>query len=318
MWVQKLKELIMTENNNGGNFIKGKIIRKIKGFYYVLDENCINLKEENIYECKLRGTLKVKNDKLNCIIGDIVEFDKDEKVITGIEKRKNFLYRPLLSNIDFIGILFSVVTPNFDFTVFQKMLLNAGQQDIPAILILSKIDLISDEELQIFLNKIQENFGNTIPVFPVSVEKNIGLDNLLSYIKGKSVTVSGPSGAGKSSLINTFIGENILETNEISEKTSRGRHTTTESRFFKIDADTYLIDTPGFSTLDFPKLKEKKELELLFPEFSEYIPQCKFRDCLHINEPGCSIKENVENGNIPQMRYNFYLYSFENIFSDNK
>lgn len=318
MWVQKLKELIMTENNNGGNFIKGKIIRKIKGFYYVLDENCINLKEENIYECKLRGTLKVKNDKLNCIIGDIVEFDKDEKVITGIEKRKNFLYRPLLSNIDFIGILFSVVTPNFDFTVFQKMLLNAGQQDIPAILILSKIDLISDEELQIFLNKIKENFGNTIPVFPVSVEKNIGLDNLLSYIKGKSVTVSGPSGAGKSSLINTFIGENILETNEISEKTSRGRHTTTESRFFKIDSDTYLIDTPGFSTLEFPKLKEKKELELLFPEFLEYIPQCKFRDCLHINEPGCSIKENVENGNIPQMRYNFYLYSFENIFSDNK
>ncbi len=318
MWVQKLKELIMTENNNGGNFIKGKIIRKIKGFYYVLDENCTNLKEENIYECKLRGTLKVKNDKLNCIIGDIVEFDKDEKVITGIEKRKNFLYRPLLSNIDFIGILFSVVTPNFDFTVFQKMLLNAGQQDIPAILILSKIDLISDEELQIFLNEIKENFGNTIPVFPVSVEKNIGLDNLLSYIKGKSVTVSGPSGAGKSSLINTFIGENILETSEISEKTSRGRHTTTESRFFKIDSDTYLIDTPGFSTLEFPKLKEKKELKLLFPEFLEYIPQCKFRDCLHINEPGCSIKENVENGNIPQMRYNFYLYSFENIFSDNK
>ena len=318
MWVQKLKELIMTENNNGGNFIKGKIIRKIKGFYYVLDENCTNLKEENIYECKLRGTLKVKNDKLNCIIGDIVEFDKDEKVITGIEKRKNFLYRPLLSNIDFIGILFSVVTPDFDFTVFQKMLLNAGQQDIPAILILSKIDLISDEELQIFLNEIKENFGNTIPVFPVSVEKNIGLDNLLSYIKGKSVTVSGPGGAGKSSLINTFIGENILETSEISEKTSRGRHTTTESRFFKIDSDTYLIDTPGFSTLEFPKLKEKKELKLLFPEFLEYIPQCKFRDCLHINEPGCSIKENVENGNIPQMRYNFYLYSFENIFSDNK
>ncbi|EEY35909.1 ribosome small subunit-dependent GTPase A [Pseudoleptotrichia goodfellowii] len=308
----------MTENNNGGNFIKGKIIRKIKGFYYVLDENCTNLKEENIYECKLRGTLKVKNDKLNCIIGDIVEFDKNEKVITKVEKRKNFLYRPLLSNIDFIGILFSVITPNFDFTVFQKMLLNAGQQDIPAILILSKIDLISDEELQIFLNEIKENFGNTIPVFPVSVEKNIGLDNLLSYIKGKSVTVSGPSGAGKSSLINTFIGENILETNEISEKTSRGRHTTTESRFFKIYADTYLIDTPGFSTLDFPKLKEKKELELLFPEFSEYILQCKFRDCLHINEPGCSIKENVENGNIPQMRYNFYLYSFENIFSNNK
>jgi len=297
----------------GGNFIKGKVIRKIKGFYYVLDENCNNLKEENIYECRLRGSLKVKNDKMNCIIGDIVEFDENEKVITKIEKRKNFLHRPLLSNIDFIGILFSVVSPNFDFTVFQKMLLNAESQNISSILIISKTDLISDEDLQIFLNKIKENFGNSIPVFPISAENNIGLEQLLSYIKGKSVTVSGPSGSGKSTLINTLIGEDILETNEISNKTSRGRHTTTESRFFRIDTDTYLIDTPGFSSLEFPKLKDKKELELLFPEFIDYIPQCKFRDCLHMNEPDCSIKEHILTGDIPKMRYDFYLYSLENI-----
>jgi ribosome small subunit-dependent GTPase A len=298
----------------GGNFIKGKVIRKIKGFYYVLDENCNNLKEENIYECRLRGSLKVKNDKMNCIIGDIVEFDENEKVITKIEKRKNFLHRPLLSNIDFIGILFSVVSPNFDFTVFQKMLLNAESQNISSILIISKTDLISDEDLQIFLNKIKENFGNSIPVFPISAENNIGLEQLLSYIKGKSVTVSGPSGSGKSTLINTLIGEDILETNEISNKTSRGRHTTTESRFFRIDTDTYLIDTPGFSSLEFPKLKDKKELELLFPEFIDYIPQCKFRDCLHMNEPDCSIKEHILTGDIPKMRYDFYLYSLNNIF----
>ena len=280
----------------------------------MLDENCNNLKEENIYECRLRGSLKVKNDKMNCIIGDIVEFDENEKVITKIEKRKNFLHRPLLSNIDFIGILFSVVSPNFDFTVFQKMLLNAESQNISSILIISKIDLISDEDLQIFLNKIKENFGNSIPVFPISAENNIGLEQLLSYIKGKSVTVSGPSGSGKSTLINTLIGEDILETNEISNKTSRGRHTTTESRFFRIDTDTYLIDTPGFSSLEFPKLKDKKELELLFPEFIDYIPQCKFRDCLHMNEPDCSIKKHILTGDIPKMRYDFYLYSLNNIF----
>ena len=280
----------------------------------MLDENCNNLKEENIYECRLRGSLKVKNDKMNCIIGDIVEFDEIEKVITKIEKRKNFLHRPLLSNIDFIGILFSVVSPNFDFTVFQKMLLNAESQNISSILIISKTDLISDEDLQIFLNKIKENFGNSIPVFPISAENNIGLEQLLSYIKGKSVTISGPSGSGKSTLINTLIGEDILETNEISNKTSRGRHTTTESRFFRIDTDTYLIDTPGFSSLEFPKLKDKKELELLFPEFIDYIPQCKFRDCLHMNEPDCSIKEHILTGDIPKMRYDFYLYSLNNIF----
>ena len=280
----------------------------------MLDENCNNLKEENIYECRLRGSLKVKNDKMNCIIGDIVEFDENEKVITKIEKRKNFLHRPLLSNIDFIGILFSVVSPNFDFTVFQKMLLNAESQNISSILIISKTDLISDEDLQIFLNKIKENFGNSIPVFPISAENNIGLEQLLSYIRGKSVTVSGPSGSGKSTLINTLIGEDILETNEISNKTLRGRHTTTESRFFRIDTDTYLIDTPGFSSLEFPKLKNKKELELLFPEFINYIPQCKFRDCLHMNEPDCSIKEHILTGDIPKMRYDFYLYSLNNIF----
>ena len=280
----------------------------------MLDENCNNLKEENIYECRLRGSLKVKNDKMNCIIGDIVEFDENEKVITKIEKRKNFLHRPLLSNIDFIGILFSVVSPNFDFTVFQKMLLNAESQNISSILIISKTDLISDEDLQIFLNKIKENFGNSIPVFPISAENNIGLEQLLSYIRGKSVTVSGPSGSGKSTLINTLIGEDILETNEISNKTLRGRHTTTESRFFRIDTDTYLIDTPGFSSLEFPKLKDKKELELLFPEFIDYIPQCKFRNCLHMNEPDCSIKEHILTGDIPKMRYDFYLYSLNNIF----
>ena len=278
-----------------------------------MDENSKNLSEENIYECKLRGTLKVKNDKMNCIIGDCVEFDAKERVIKKIEKRKNFLYRPLIANIDFIGILFAIKSPNFDFTNFQKMLLNANSQNIPVVLILSKIDSVSEEELEEFLTKFRKIFRDTISIFPISTQTNTGLTKLKQYINEKSVVISGPSGAGKSTLINTLIGEEILTTNDISEKTKKGRHTTIESRFFMSAPHSYIIDTPGFSTLDFPKLEEKKELEKLFPEFLEFIPDCKFRDCIHVNEPNCAIKENVENGNISKERYDFYLYSLENI-----
>ena len=257
--------------------------------------------------------LKVKNDKMNCIIGDFVEFDKKEKIIEKIEKRQNFLYRPLIANIDFIGVLFAIKSPDFDFTNFQKMLLNANSQNIPVVLILSKIDLVSQEELEKFLNKFKKIFKDVISIFPISTETRTGLSELKQYINKKSVVISGPSGAGKSTLINTLIGEEVLTTNDVSGKTRKGRHTTIESRFFMTAPHSYLIDTPGFSMLDFPKLKNKKELEKLFPEFLEFIPNCKFRDCIHVNEPNCAIKENVENGNISRERYDFYLYSLENI-----
>lgn len=243
-----------------------------------------------------------------------MEFDKNEKVIISIEKRKNFLYRPLLANIDFIGILFSVAAPKFDFIAFQKMLLNSGWQNIPVILIISKIDLVSQNEMEMFLGELKKIFKDSFPIFPISSEKAEGLENLREYIKGKSVTISGPSGTGKSTLINTLLGSDVLLTNEVSSKTSRGRHTTTESRFFKVDTNTYLIDTPGFSSLEFPKLSEKKELESLFPEFLPYTHMCKFRDCIHINEPDCKIKDLVKNSEIHKSRYEFYLYSLDNIF----
>lgn len=320
----------------GGNNIKGKVIRKIKGFYYVvnLDEikdinnmnsmenvNRNNNHEHEIYECKLKGSLKVQNDKFNCIIGDIVEFDKTENVITEIMERKNLLSRPLLSNVDYIGLLFSIKQPDFDITVFQKMILHANEQKIPIVAIFSKSDLVTKEEIKDFIENIRQMFKDTFPIFVISSETGDGISELKDFLFDKSTTITGPSGVGKSTFINSIIGEEILETNDINNKTKRGKHTTTESRFFAITYDnkennnTFLIDTPGFSSLEYPLLKDKKQLDMLFKEFEQYIPLCKFRNCVHINEPGCSVKENVEKGNISSDRYNFYLTAFHNIFN---
>lgn len=319
----------------GGNKIKGKVIRKIKGFYYVINldtvtniENLNNMENINrnndnkyeIYECKLKGTLKVQNDKLNCIIGDIVQFDQNENIITKIEKRKNILQRPLISNVDYIGLLFSMKQPDFDLTVFQKMILHANAQNIPVLSIFSKSDLMEKSEIKSFVETIKRMFNDTFPIFVISSETGEGISELKEFLFDKSTTITGPSGVGKSTFINSIIGEEILETNDINVKTKRGKHTTTESRFFAIEYDkkgensTFIIDTPGFSSLEYPFLKDKKQLDVLFKEFEKYIPFCKFRDCVHLNEPHCAIKENVENGNISSERYEFYLKAFYNIF----
>ena len=257
--------------------------------------------------------LKVKNDKLNCMVGDIVEFDTDTLVINKIEERKNFLERPLIANIDHLGVTYSLKSPDFDSTSFQKMLLNSFYRNIEPIVIFTKSELLSQEETEKFFVDFSINFKNlNLKQFVLNIDYNTS--ELLDFISGKIIAFSGPSGVGKSTLINKILNEDLLLTGDISEKTEKGRHTTIESRTFELKDSTLVIDTPGFSSLNFPSLEGKKDLDSLFPDFEPFIPECKFRNCLHINEPGCGVKNALENGEISKLRYDFYLYTFNNIF----
>lgn len=286
----------------------GKVIRKIKGVYFIYPFTAfknINDFENSLIQAKLRGNLKIKNRKDNCIIGDIVEFDDELNVIEKIKKRKNFIDRPLISNIDYIALFFSAKEPDFDIIVFQKSLLKIHKNNLNPILVITKSDLLNTNEkenLKVFL----ENNFPYLNLFFIST-KNKDIEEFKNFIKHKDVIISGPSGVGKSTLINNIIGSNTLKTNEVSQKTKKGRNTTVDTRFLPF-LDGFIIDTPGFSSIEFPKLNDILEIKEYFPEINELSTECKFKNCSHITEPNCNVKENIN-----KTRYDFYNLIIKNM-----
>ena len=280
------------------NNIEGRVIGKIKGFYEV---ECNN----NIYSLKLKGSLKKKNDKFNCVVGDIVEFNEELLVITKIKERKNVLLRPLISNIDYIALVCSIKNPDFDFITFQKNLLWIDMQNIQKIVIINKIDLLDKQELNDFLSYFNDKLKN-IKVFCISIKENKGIDELKKFLKDKNIVLSGISGVGKSSLINLLFEENLCVTGEISEKTKKGKNTTVNTKYFKND-NISLFDTPGYSSVVIPDFENDREISYCIKEFEEYLSDCKFNDCLHLEEISCAVKKAVEMKKINNDRYNFYL-----------
>lgn len=277
--------------------IKGKVIRKIQGFYDVL---C----EKGIYSCKLKGILKKSNNKLNCVIGDIVDFDIDDLVINNIYDRKNLLLRPLVANVDFVAITLSVKDPVIDINNFQKMLLLIDKQEIPLILILSKIDLVDENEKTKMLNELNDRFRN-IKIFCISLKTKEGLLELEKYIEGKQIVLSGASGVGKSSLVNYLLKDDVLEVGDISSKTKKGKNTTIDTRYFETD-QIKIFDTPGYSYVSVPEFYDKLDIMEYISEFKPYLGLCEFKNCIHIDEPQCYIKQMVIEDKINIKRYDFY------------
>ena len=286
--------------------MQGKIIKGIAGFYYIYAEN------DEVYECKAKGIFRKDNRKP--LVGDNVEIevlDEQEKEgsVTAILPRKNSLIRPAVANVDQAFVIFAMDNPKPNFMLLDRFLIMMEKENVPAVICFNKKDLATEEELE-FLYETYKSCG--YQVILSSTFNGEGLEEIREILKGKTTVVAGPSGVGKSSITNA-LQENVqMETGEISKKLKRGKHTTRHSQVIPVGKDTYLMDTPGFSSLYLTDIEEQ-ELKDYFPEFREYEDQCRFQGCRHIHEPGCAVKEALSNHKISSLRYEDYLGLHEEI-----
>ena len=285
--------------------MQGKIIKGIAGFYYVQTKT-------GLYECKAKGSFR--NRKLKPMVGDQVEIsvlDEENKKgnMDEILERKNFLIRPAVANVDQTLLIFAAAKPDPNLNLLDRFLIMMEQKNIPVILVFNKIDAAEAEKLE-ELAGIYEKCG--YEVLRVSALQEEGISGIKEVLRGKTSTVAGPSGVGKSSIINLLQSQIQMETGTISEKIERGKHTTRHSELIAIAEDTYIFDTPGFSSLYVTDM-EKEELKNFFPEFAPYEEGCKFLGCVHINEPVCGVKQALKEGKIAPSRYENYKLLYEEL-----
>lgn len=283
--------------------MQGRIIKGIAGFYYIQTE-------KNLYECKAKGIFR--KDKTKPLVGDLVELevlDEEHKIgnIQKIFKRKNSLIRPAVANVDQALVIFAATKPEPNLNLLDRFLISMEQQAIPCIICFNKCDL-ADEEKIAELKSIYEPAGYEL--YFVSAKEEMGIDQVKEALLGKVTTVAGPSGVGKSSLINRLQEQVCMETGNISEKIERGKHTTRHAQLIEIAHDSYIVDTPGFSSLSV-ECMEEEQIRMLYPEFEEYEPQCRFNGCSHTHEPSCGVKDAVSEQKISEIRYNNYKQIYD-------
>ena len=262
----------------------GKIIKGIAGFYYV------HIKDYGIYECKAKG--KFRNNKIKPLVGDNVEVDILDSLekkgnIVKILSRENDLIRPLVANVDQAMIVFAVKKPDPNLNLLDRFLVMMEYQNIETIICFNKIDIGNEK----FMEELKNTYNNAgYKVLFASATENEGVEEIKKLLYGKTTVLAGPSGVGKSSMLNALTNEDKMETGKISEKIGRGKHTTRHSEIFNMDKESYIVDTPGFSSMFVPGMTKEK-LQDCFPEMAQYEPECKFGGCAHINEPICGVKE---------------------------
>ena len=292
--------------------MQGKIIKGIAGFYY------IETHDEKIYECKAKGIFR--KDNVKPLVGDnvmidIIDEENKKGNITEILPRKNRLLRPPVANVDQAVILFAIVKPDPNYNLLDRFLIMMRQQNLPVIICFNKQDIATQEEQQELYNAY-EKCG--YKVLFISVKEDKGLDELKELLRGKTTTLAGPSGVGKSSLLNKLVPDALMQTGELSRKIDRGKNTTRHSELFFVselsygDDETYLFDTPGFTSLNLNDVTTDNLMQY-YPEFEEFEPECRFGGCSHIAEPDCGVKNALNEGKISAVRYENYKIIYEDL-----
>ena len=283
--------------------MQGIIIGNISNVYKIETE-------KKVYEAFARG--KLKNEEIVPLVGDKVEIqvldeEKGIAIIEKIEKRKNELKRPKIANISQIIFIISTKNPKPDLLMLDKQLAYAEKLGIESIIIINKIDL---EDTYKYIQDIYSKIGYKVIV--ASVKQLLGIDEIRKVLKDKISVFSGNSGVGKSSIINALFGINKTEEGEISKKNKKGKNTTTDTKLYELEKNTYIADTPGFSSFEISDV-QSSELEKYFREFKEEIQNCEFVGCTHIKESNCGIKNAVNDGKISKDRYERFCKIYEEL-----
>ena len=279
---------------------EGRILRSISGFYDVQTS-------KGLVTCRARGSLRRGDSPLT---GDLVEITVEKTNKGMVEKilpRRNKFIRPAVANVDALVVFAANVNPITEPFLIDRVAAIAGDQEVPVYLVVNKCDL----DPAVDLVRIYTNAG--FKVICTSAETGEGVEELRDLIRGKLTAFTGNSGVGKSSVLNRLCPELALPVGEVSEKLGRGRHTTRHVELYRLEEETYVADTPGFSSFDTDQMEVilKENLQYAFPDFGRYIGCCQFRDCTHRKEPGCAVTEALHNGDIEQSRYDSYLRLYE-------